>query len=83
MATTITADVNIGPLAFSADGKLLRALCQDLKLRTWIVATGALQNTLTFDKDDSPSTLTASTALSVAKDGTLKTWDLATSKVTK
>jgi WD40 repeat protein len=81
--TTITADVNIGPLAFSADGKLLRALCQDLKVRSWDAATGALKSTLAFDKDDSPSSLTASTALSVAKDGTLKTWDLATGKVSK
>lgn len=83
MPTTITADVNIGPLAFSADGKLLRALCQDLKVRSWDAATGALKSTLAFDKDDSPSSLTASTALSVAKDGTLKTWDLATGKVSK
>ena len=59
MATSINADANVGPLAFSVDGKSIHGLCQDLKVRTWNVATGALQATLTFDKDDSPSTLTA------------------------
>ena len=83
MPTTINADANVGPLAFSVDGKSIHGLCQDMKVRTWNVATGALKNTLAFDKDDSPSTLTAATALSVAKDGTLKTWDLATGKVAK
>jgi len=80
---TLSADVNIGAIVFSADGKLLRGLCQDNKLRSWDIASGAIRQTLAFEDGDLAPVFTANGLTTMGKDGSLKTWDLVTGKVAK
>jgi WD40 repeat protein len=79
----IASDVNVSTLAFSADGALLRGLCQDGKLRAWDVAAGAVRQTIAFEDGDTGPVLTHAGLTTMGKDGSVKTWDLATGKVSK
>lgn len=83
MDRKIASEANVGPLAFSPDGKLLRGLCQDNKLRSWDVASGAIRQTLAFDDGDAAPNFSANGLTTMGKDGSLKTWDIATGKVSK
>jgi WD40 repeat protein len=79
----IASDANVSTLAFSADGALLRGLCQDGKLRSWDVAAGAVRQTIAFDEGDTGPVLSPAALTTMGKDGSVKTWDLATGKVIK
>lgn len=83
MARQISSDAGVTTLVFSADGALLRGLCQDAKLRAWDTATGALRQTVSFDEGDSAPALTATGLVTVGKDGALKSWDFASGKVAR
>ena len=83
MDRKIASEANVGSLAFSPDGKLLRGLCQDGKLRSWDVTSGAVRQTTAFDDGDTAPNFSASGLTTMGKDGSLKSWDLATGKVAK
>ena len=83
MDRKIASDANVSTLAFSADGALLRGLCQDGKLRSWDVAAGAVRQTIAFDEGDTGPVLSPAALTTMGKDGSVKTWDLATGKVSK
>lgn len=83
MDRKIACDANVSTIAFSTDGTLLRGLCQDNKLRAWDVAAGAVRQTIAFDDGDTGPVLSPSGLTTTGKDGSVKTWDLATGKVSK
>lgn len=83
MDRKIACDANVSTITFSVDGALLRGLCQDSKLRAWDVAAGAIRQTVTFDDGDTAPVLTPASLTTMGKDGSVKTWDLATGKVGK
>lgn len=83
MDRKISSDANVTTLAFSADGALLRGLCADSKLRGWDVAGGTVRQTIGFDEGDTAPVLSNNSLTTMSKDGAVKTWDLASGKVTK
>lgn len=82
MDRTIPSDANVFVVLFSTDGALLHGLCSDLKLRSWDAASGALRRTIAFDPGDAAPSLTPAGLTTIGKDGALKSWDLASGKVT-
>ncbi|MBI2686595.1 MAG: hypothetical protein HYX27_09790 [Acidobacteria bacterium] len=83
MDRKIDAGVNTSTVVFSGDGKLLRGLCQDGKLRAWDAASGELKQTIAFADGDVAPVLTNTTLTTMGKDGAIKAWDLTTGKVSK
>ena len=83
MDRKIASDANVSTLVFSADGALLRGLCQDGKLRSWDVGAGTIRQTIAFDEGDTAPVLSPAGLTTMGKDGSLKSWDLASGKVAK
>ena len=83
MDRKIASDANVSTLVFSADGALLRGLCQDGKLRSWDVGAGTIRQTIAFEDGDTAPVLSPAGLTTLGKDGSLKSWDLATGKVAK
>lgn len=83
MDRKITAESNVAPIAFSKDGKLLHGICTDHKVRTWDAATGKLHHAFALTEGDAAPCLEPDGLTTVAKDGSLKRWDLTAGKVTK
>ena len=83
MDRKITSDAGVGTVLFSADGVLLRGLCQDQKLRAWDVASGSLKQTISIDPGETAAVLSAAGLTTFGKDGSIKSWDVATGKVAR
>lgn len=81
MDRKIASEQGVSAVAFSADGSMLRGLCQDHKLRAWDVSAGTLRQTVDLEKGDTSPVLTGTGLTTVGQDGTVKIWDLAGGKV--
>jgi len=83
MARKIESEANVSTVVFSRDGRLLRGLCQDGKVRSWDAASGAIRHTIALDTGDGTPHLTANALISIGKDGAVKSWDLESGKVAR